>query len=249
MEKLYFNSFLIILNHSVDGETILKATDWVMILTALFLGFVALFVPYLAEFIKRKLFKPIANFTFSLSPPNCHLTSWSFDSCQQNMVYYFRFLIENTGKTLLQNCENVVEEIWHYDDPDNPKKINNFTPVNLKWSGNQDKQFMNINPGKKVFCDIGYLPTIEFQRNHQDKLINISGYDNIALKFVFEFDKIYYSQLNCIPPGKFALKITTYCENHNNLNNYLEITWSGEWKEIEEDLFRELVIKKIDKIE
>ena len=36
----------------------MQGSDWVLIGTAIFLGAVALFVPYLAELIKRKWFAP-----------------------------------------------------------------------------------------------------------------------------------------------------------------------------------------------
>ena len=52
----------------------LATNDWVLIGTALFLGFVALFVPYLAEKLKRSYFAPKLILEFDLSPPDCHIT-------------------------------------------------------------------------------------------------------------------------------------------------------------------------------
>jgi len=68
-------------------QCLLKSSDWVMIGTALFLGACALFVPYLAEIIKRKWFVPSLKIRFSQSHPFCHLTKRGDGS----PVYYFRF--------------------------------------------------------------------------------------------------------------------------------------------------------------
>lgn len=235
-------------------DSILKPTDRVMIVTTLFLGIIALIVPYFSERFKRKLFSPTCIFSFSLSPPDCHLTNWTeVSNIIEKPVYYFRFLITNTGKSTLLNCENVVEEIWHFDSSGKPIKVKNFSPVNLKWSGQHGKQFINLNPGRREFCDIGYMPTLAYQKNQsitQNSILqNISGYNKQELRFAFEFAKNFNSQLNCLPPGKYAIKITTYSENYKSVTNNLKISWSGEWKDREEDFFKELVIEKIMRIE
>ena len=54
----------------------MQVNDWVLIGTAIFLGAVALFVPYFAELIKRKWFAPDLKIEFELKPPDCHKTKF-----------------------------------------------------------------------------------------------------------------------------------------------------------------------------
>lgn len=83
----------------------LDTSDWVLVITTLILAFVALFVPYFAEILKRNLFKPKIESSFLLAPPYCHLTSWSNLEPKMKPLYYFRFQVKNTGKSTLRNCE------------------------------------------------------------------------------------------------------------------------------------------------
>ena len=49
----------------------LSLSDWVLVGTSLFLGAVALFVPYFAELIKRRFFAPNLKLSFEQKPPAC----------------------------------------------------------------------------------------------------------------------------------------------------------------------------------
>ena len=96
------------------------------------------------------------------------------------------------------------------------------------------------------------MPTLEYQKNPnytQNKILqDISGYNKRELRFAFEFAKNFNNQLNCLPPGKYVIKITTYSENYKSVTNYIKISWSGEWKNKEEDFFKEFVIEKTNGI-
>jgi len=217
------------------GQCLLKASDWVMIGTALFLGAAALFVPFLAEIIKRKYFSPNLKIIFSQLPPFCHLTKRGDGSA----VYYFRFKVLNIGNSQARFCESVLNELWLADMSGQFIRELNFSPINLNWSG-LGKQSVDINPGREFFCDIGHISSPQFQK---EKEISVFYENNQDLKFFFETPFKFYSQPDCVLPGKARIKISLYCENAPNVERYFEISWSGKWKDKESDMFREFVIK------
>jgi len=225
-------------------STCLKASDWVLISSSLFLGVAALFVPYLSELLKRKMFKPICKIDFNLSAPDCHLTYWTGLKEGENEVFYFRFLVTNIGKSTIKNCENVLEEVWRLNNTTLKfKKVKNFTPVNLVWSAANNRSYIDINPQRRNYCDLGYLPTLEYQK---DRPINsFPDYHGDDIKFVLTLSTKLNSQPSCFPPGKYGLKILTSSENAKSQTSFFKITWSGIWKNNEIDLFKELVVEKV----
>jgi hypothetical protein len=221
--------------------------DWVLIGTALFLGLTALIVPWLSEVVKRKAFAPSLKISFELKPPFCHKTYWG---SPKNPVYFCRFLVENTGKSQARLCEVVLEDLWICDASGRSIKIDNFSPVNLKWAGHDPPQFLDINPGRKFFCAIGYISSPSYQYLFEKKnMVNIPGKESIDIpRFVLDQREIFYAQPNCFVPGKYAIRVTIFSENASEKEIYFEISWSGNWQDTEPEFFRELVISPSKKI-
>ena len=220
-------------------QCLLRASDWVIIGTALFLGACALFVPYLAELIKRRYFAPDLIIRFSQLHPFCHLTR----RVDGSPVYFFRFQVLNMGKSKAKFCEAVLNELWIADISGNFIKEPNFSSINLNWSGQlQIKQFIDINPERELFCDIGHISSPSLQK---DKEISQFYKDNNEIKFFFETPFRYFSQQDCILPGKAKIKISVYSENALKIEKYFQIFWSGKWKDLESDMFKEIVISLV----
>lgn len=219
-------------------------SDWVLIGSTLCLAIVALLTPALSEFVKRELFKPILKINFRLAPPVCHKTTYNLDS--QKPVYFFRFEVENIGKTLCRNVENSLENVWIFNSASQPIKVRDFTPINLKWSLNYTIIQQNINTGKRIYCNIGHLPTKEIQEINR-RLINPVGYKGNDLRLELDLLINLNAQLNCLPPGIYILEVKTYSENCKTLYNYLQISWSGIWSDDIDVMFQELVITVVDK--
>jgi hypothetical protein len=225
----------------------LQTTDWVLIATALFLGACALFVPYLAEIVKRKLFAPELEISFELKPPFCHRTIWRSKpaSYQQisEPVYYFRFQVVNGGRTQARLCEAVLENLWVYDPSDEAAKYANFSPVNMRWAATPS-QFIDINPGRTVFCDIGHISSPDYQRKiEKSSFIDPPDYNGIALRFALDIQQIFYSQPNCLPPGKYVLEVGLYSENARRQRQCFEVSWSGKWLDDLDEMFRQIRVK------
>lgn len=224
----------------------MEITHWILMLTALFLGACALFVPYLAEIVKRKAFSPNLKILFELAPPFCHRTSWRSppgSSTQiEEPVYYFRFQVVNEGKTQARQCEVVLENLWIYDSANNPQLYPNFSSVNMIWVG-ASNEFINVNPNRRVFCDIGHISSANYQREiEQNKFIDIPGYRGNDLRFVSDLRHIFYSQPNCLGPGRYILQFGLYSENAGYQKEFFDISWSGRWQGGDVEMFREIVI-------
>lgn len=224
----------------------MHVSDFVLIGSTILLGATALFVPYFSEILKRRLFRPNLNVDINLGPPDCHKTYWSNTPEPFRPVYYFRFEVKNTGYTTCRNVENSLECIWRLNSAMVPVMIEDFTPVNLKWSINFEKLQQNINPDRKLYCNIGYIPTNEFQKSKKT-LIDPVGYTGEGLRIVLDLVTVLNVQLNCLPPGSYIIQVNTYSENHKTIKTFFKIDWSGCWKDDQKSMFQELVISKTAK--
>lgn len=226
----------------------MATSDWILIFTALFLGACALFVPYFAEIVKRWKLAPELKILFELASPFCHKTSFRPPPTSQiqfeEPAYYFRFQVVNEGKTQAKLCETVLENLWIYDAANIPRLYPNFSPINMIWVGSSN-EFININPKRKIFCDIGHISSASYQEEiEQKKLIDIRGYTGTDLRFVIDQFRIFYSQPNCLAPGRYILEVALYSENAGCQREFFDISWSGKCKDGEDEMFREIVITR-----
>ncbi len=214
-------------------------SDWVLIGTAAFLGAVALFVPYLAETVKRKWFAPDLKIDFELKPPDCHKTKFS----NNEPVYYFRFRVTNLGKSQAKRCEAVVEKLYKEDSAGNYHQIK-YTPINLVW-GSSYGEYVDINPERTFHCDLINIPSVEFQ----DKMLQQKGYvdpidtEQFPVGIILCVKAAFFSQPNRLPPGRYRIAIGIYSENSKKITNTFKISWSGNWKQTEEEMFKEIVVE------
>ena len=221
----------------VNGS--IQTSDWVLIGTALFLGAVALFVPYLAEIIKRKFFAPDLKINFELNPPGCHKTRFG----RGDSVYYFRFKVINSGKSQAKRCEAVVEKIYKADAAGKFHQIK-YTPINLIW-GSSYGEYVDINPDRTFYCDLFNIPAKEFQewRINKNAYINPLDTEPFDLGLILDVKAAFYSQPNRLPSGKYQIEIGIYSENNKTIRQVFQISWSGQWRETQEEMFKEAVVE------
>jgi hypothetical protein len=234
-------------------------TEWTLIVTTAFLGAVAIFAavwgPVLADRVKRKALAPALEVQFERRPPFCHRTVWrsTIDPKIEEPVYFFRFEVVNNGRTLARRCEVTIEELWLYDAADNPHKHENFSPVNLSWSGKGIEgpiQFLDINPKRRgIYCDIGHISSPSHQkREEQTRCVDVPGRGNDNLVLQLEQTVVFFSQPNCLPPGKYAIKVSLYSENapYRHQEVFFEIVWSGKWQRAIEEMLLEAVVTRVN---
>jgi len=233
--------------------------EWTLIGTTAFLGAVAIFAavwgPALGELVKRKVFTPDLEILFEPRPPFCHRTFWRSitDPNLEEPVHFFRFEVRNNGKTLARRCEATIEELWIYDAADKPHKHENFSPVNLRWSGKGIEgpiQFRDINPKREgIYCDIGHISSPSYQeREERARCVDVPGRGNDDLRLVLEQTTVPLSQPNCLARGKYAIKVLLHSENapYRHQEVFFEIVWSGEWQKETEEMLREAVVTRVN---
>lgn len=201
--------------------------------------------PYVGEELKRRRLAPRLEIDFRLAPPWCHRTKWSTGE----PVYYFRFTVTNHGRSQAQRCEAaVLTDLWVYDSSGNADKLANFSPVSLKWSGIAPQgNFQDINPRRPpYYCDIGHVSSERHQRATETQMaIDVPGHGGDVLRFFFEMPTFFFSQPNCLAPGRYAIKVGVYSENAKKVERCFDISWSGTWQDGETEMFREIVIEPV----
>jgi len=229
---------------SVSAETVWGTT--------LVLASSALLVPYISAVVKHKYFAPRLDFEFDFGSPYCQLT----EACKREIkdgktvnevrfpVFYFRFVVVNNGRLQADDCEVVLGKVWEEDSAGNLHSWQNFSPVNLKWSGEYPlRPTRTIQPGRKVFCDIGRI----HHPDYEDKSVymGISKEEKQENKFFFELPQRFFSQWDCLVPGKYQIEISIYSKNVRKITKKFKISWSGEWKDTEERMFKQVVVSSI----
>lgn len=234
----------------------MQTSDWVLIGSTIILAVTALIAPHVYDFIKRWWLAPKLEIEFVHRPPYSYKTirKTPKEVPQQIVVagtlpevfpvFYCRFGVHNKGKSQAKLCEAVLEEIWIADSSGTFHKDENFSPVNLNWVGFKGQPYININPDRHVFCDIGHLSSPEYQRYFEfSRYALISEEDQKKLKFFLDLHIYYFAQRDSLIPGNHKIKVAIYSENAPKCEKMFQISWSGVWKDTEEEMFRELVIK------
>lgn len=231
----------------------LTTSDLVLIGTSLFLGAVALFVPYFAEKLKRSYFAPELVLEFALSPPDCHVTrSKGYNQFGQVIIdepdYYFRFRVQNQGQSQARRCEAVIEKMHIADASGKFQPLPQFTPVNLIWGSGYVSEFVDINPGRRFFCDLCHIPSAQLQKMESDAKRYVDPVDSqpFDVGVVLNVKTAFHSQPNRLSPGKYRVDVAIYSENAKTIRKEFQISWTGHWKNSESLMFREVVVELVN---
>lgn len=213
--------------------------DMVLIGSTLILAATAFTAPYVIERWKHKFFAPKLCFGFFHRTPYCHRTEMRTSS-GRFPVDYFRFVVVNEGKSQAEQCEAVLEMIRKENSSGGLEEWVDFSPVSLKWSGVNNSKYVTIQPGRKIFCDIGRIhhPQHEPESAYKD----ISEEEKKKNKFFFELWQTFFVQWDCLVPGKYQIEIAVYSSNSERVSKKFNLAWSGNWKDKERDMLNELVI-------
>jgi hypothetical protein len=223
----------------------MSASDWVLVGSTIFLGAVALFVPYLSEAVKRRAFAPRIEIAFRNASPFCIRTLWTsrHDPTLSEPVFFFRLQITNHGKSQARNCEAVLTDLWSYDAAGKPFKFQGFSPINLRI---EVPVPTNINTERRFYCAIGHVSSPAYQEHEEKKsFFDFPGKDGHAPRFLFDLETYPNSQPNCLLPGRYAIKVAVYSENSPRKEAFFKVDWSGKWHDDLSLMLRELVIARI----
>lgn len=244
---------------SGTDQDLVNATYFLGVATLL-LGFIAILGPFISKWADRSMYAPKLEILFELDAPFCHKTEWRFPPDPKTgarrgpePVYYFRLRVKNKeGRLPAKKCEVVLENLWIYNN-DIPAIIQNFSPVNLVWVaglvGGPRLQYIDINPGRGYFCDIGHISSMQYQNDiERYSAIDAPGYPSCTashLRFMLDLLQVFNSQSNYLCPGRrYILEIGLHSENADHQRAFFEISWSGNWRDDPGNMFeREIDIK------
>jgi len=224
----------------------MNSSDWVLIGTTLFLGFIAIW----GERIRNSIYSPRWKIEFYEFAPYCLKTFYKSYTIPiiEEPVFFFRFLVKNSGRTTLKNCIAKIEQLWVYDSSDRPNKYPGWIEVTLEWADRR-RPIISLSPQSKEYSNIGHISSKEYQEKYENIKIDIPGEHKQGLRFFFQTESKPHSQPNCLLPGKYAIKVMLYAENLTGKELWFEITWSGKWQDNETEMFKELTIKQIQELE
>lgn len=241
---------------STTDQGLVDATLFLGIATLL-LGVIAIISPFISKWVECNLYKPKLEILFELDAPFCDKTEWRFPldrnaevQRRPEPVYYFRLRIKNEkGRSPAKKCEVVLENLWIYNNGV-PKKFQNFSPVNLVWVAGlvgEKQQYIDINPGRGYFCDIGHISSRQYQgETERYSAIDASGYPSCTanhLRFMLDLLQVFNSQSNYLCPGRrYILEIGLHSENADYQRAFFEISWSGDWRDDPENMFKKEII-------
>jgi hypothetical protein len=223
----------------------MNISDWVQIGSTLILGGIALFGFVITEFFKRRFFVPRLEVQYKNEPPYCVKTEFTSpeDPNLHEPVYYYRLILRNHGKSVAAQCEAVLEEIWQYDVSDSPKQVRIIDAQNLPIGEGFNK---NVKPNHDVKIGFFHLSSKAFQdKSERRAFTSVPGKNTADLCIKLEQKGVPNTQVNCLAPGKYGLRINIYSDNTPPLSIYLQVIWSGKWQDNEDDLHQELVVKKV----
>jgi hypothetical protein len=231
----------------------MTTSDWILVITTVFLGLIAIYAPAISEKIKRKWFSPELKISFNQSPPYCVKSFYRYrdpDKINETIpVFFFRFLVENIGDTKLNNCEAVLEQFWLLDDDKKPEKVLGFQNVNLLWVS-PHQSVIDIRPNRKKYCNIGHISHPDHQQREEFfSCFDLHGTKYSDLRFIFELAASPNAQPNCISEGKYAIKVVLYSDNATTKELWFEIDYSGVWDLNIDKMFQELRVNQIDPLE
>lgn len=214
-----------------------------------FLGVVAILVavfgPSLADAFKQWRRGAKLEIVYEHRPPMSRITSRShlFEPERQDPRYDFHMQIGNKGKTRAEEIEAVLEEIWDYDSAGNPQKVPGFWAVRLRFDGNGAKA-IDLNPHRWEQWNLGTIPCrdVQVKKMKNNRYNDVPGKKGDGLRFFLEVDEWPFFQPNVLLPGKYKIKVVLYSANAPRVHKYFIIDWNGEWRDTEEEMFKQIVI-------
>lgn len=221
---------------------------WVLAIVAIA---VAVLGPPIADQVKRWWRGPKLVIVYEHKPPMSRKASRTYHHAPQRRdpIYDIHFQIGNEGETRAEKIEAVLEEIWDYDSAGKPHKVQGFWAVRLRFDGN-GAESIDLNPHRQVQWNLGNIPCEEVQAEMMkfDRFVDIPGKQGTDLRFFLDVDEFPFFQPNVLLPGKYGIKVVLYSSNAPRKHRYFIIDWNGEWRDTEEEMFKQIVITPVSSI-
>ncbi len=221
-----------------------------MTVSELVLVITAFVAPYVVWLLQRKYLAPKLKISYIHDQPMSRRSSRYFkqEPDLKEPVFDFHFQVVNEGKSTARKVEAVIMELWFHDASGKPKKQEDFFPVNLRFDP-KNPRYIDITPKRPILWNVGNIPSKHIQeRLDEDSIYDAPGTKSDGLRFLLDLYRSPFFQTNAFKPGSYGIKVSLYSENDYQAEILLKIDWSGNWRDTEEEMFREIVITQVQSI-
>lgn len=141
----------------------------------------------------------------------------------------FHIRIRNRSRwQRLRNVEAILENLCRYDPTGKANKIAGFWTIRLRYD-NRGTRMVDINPGRHEDWNLAYIPNpVALQAWLQDpKYVDVPGAVANAHRLYLDVADFPFHQPNCLVPGEYAVQVSVYAENAQQVDKFYRITWKG----------------------
>jgi hypothetical protein len=216
-----------------------NAPSW----TSVIVTFLAVIVALFNETIKNLIFCPELRVIINTAKPNCVKTkiSWLENNNRVEFdCYYLRIWVENFGRARAKDVEVFLSKILIKNGEGKYVEVDSFSPMNLKWSYNNESCLDGISPGIGRHCDLAHVIDPKYRSN----LSPLNGLQNHPKdKTILELDLVFPLNTNdhLLFGVDYMLEIKISSSNAKIVCNKIKITHTGKWNIDKEKMFPECV--------
>ena len=233
------------------NKELVNLTFWLVIATFV-AAFVALFVAMFGECLKSLAFKPGLELLYDHNWPDAikipinwkRINPQTEDNNIQGtgVCYFFRFRVKNKGNRPANNVEVFVNKIEKQSVDKSFKSYKSFIPLNLGWSNNQSKIYIqSIYAKLEKHCDLGFV--LHPQQKQIDELIQHSeGFDSeeqIESNIIFSISFIVKPNVTesyRLKPGTYRIEVIAVASNSKQCKKTFELTFDDKWFDDTQDM-------------
>lgn len=203
---------------------------------ALLLGVLGIYQDWL-----RALFrKPQLEVSIRVEPPDCHKVAIREINSGRFICdcYYFRFRVTNTGNQQMEDAEGMVTEVFRNSNG-TYRKIENFLPLNLKWSHYGFTTIPTIQPRLFKHLDFGHIVESQFAALDH---FGISERPNIV--FQFDLAVIPNTGSHILLPGDYKVRVIFAANNLRPKEKLYHLTIKDIWTNNENEMLQSILLEE-----
>ncbi|GAG61482.1 unnamed protein product [marine sediment metagenome] len=215
--------------------------EWFLVISTLFLAFVALFKDSILQYI----FKPNIDIKFDLSSSDCYqnvLQQVEKEKAIDTINFFkYRFRIINKGTRPAKNVEVIIQDIMKKKGG-NFYRIDSFLSDNLNWNSfslgpkTEAKIYYDfIFPNTFKHCELGHILDPEKRHlipseNNSKLPIQVKDETIFSFNVARRYNNLYY----LVAPGIYKIKVLVAGENFKSIEKEYELEVTGKWYKDEE---------------
>jgi len=209
-------------------------------------GAVATFSAVLVALFKDQFFhhrrRPILTASILPKPPDCVITPTHRQATMS--AYWLRLWVQNAGKQRAEQVQVFVSRVYKLGVNKKPAQIENFLPMNLRWSNGRDwnnpevfAQGISSKPLGK-HCDL-CLISDPANPNHR-----LKGYEGRCFaELVLEVYSV--GNQHHLPPDEYIIVLILAAANADPVTVYVKLNLTGQWSDDLDVMFRDYLSVEI----